>query len=194
MNRSRTSKMWMPALVAAALLFSLGCGIFDTREAESPVTSGTPWVPPTLPQLVFDNLESGLEDRNGANYYDSLSDAFTFIPLQADVDRLGSDVFADWTKAVEVAVTGVILGDATSIQVSFAKEQIRNDADFADFRVTYELIVTFTRGDTETFRGVAQLDLQRLSNGWHLIRWTDQEGVEGFSTWGYLRGISRSGT
>lgn len=186
--------MWMPALVAAALLFSLGCGIFDTREAESPVTSGTPWVPPTLPQLVFDNLESGLEDRNGANYYDSLSDAFTFIPLQADVDRLGSDVFADWTKAVEVAVTGVILGDATSIQVSFAKEQIRNDADFADFRVTYELIVTFTRGDTETFRGVAQLDLQRLSNGWHLIRWTDQEGVEGFSTWGYLRGISRSGT
>ncbi len=183
----------MTAGVTGALLCALGCGIFDTREAETPGSGGTPWVSPTLPQLVFDNLESGLEFRTIGNYEKSLGDAFTFIPLPSDVDRLGPDVFANWTKAVEVEVTQVILTDATAVQVSFTKEQIRNDADFADFRVAYELIVTFTRGETETFKGVAQFDMQRLPSGWHLIRWTEQEGVEGFATWGYLKGISRGG-
>jgi hypothetical protein len=154
-------------LVAFLLAASVGCGIFEPRDANPPGSEGTPWVSPTLPAQVFLNLESGLEDLTGVNYEKSLGDAFTFIPLQSDVDRLGAAAFADWTKTVEV--------------------------DFADFRAPYELIVTYTRGDIDTLKAVAQFDMQRLGQGWSLIRWTDQEGAEGFATWGYLRGTTRGG-
>ena len=181
-------------LVAFLLAASAGCGIFEPRDANPPGSEGTPWVSPTLPAQVFLNLESGLEDLTGVNYEKSLGDAFTFIPLQSDVDRLGAAAFADWTKTVEVEVTQKILGDATKVAVSFINpEQIRNEADFADFRAPYELIVTYTRGDVDTLKAVAQFDMQRLGQGWSLIRWTDQEGVEGFATWGYLRGTTRGG-
>ena len=181
-------------LVAFLLAASVGCGVFEPREAETPGTGGTPWVSPQVPSQVFLNLESGLEDLTGVNYEKSLGDAFTFIPLPTDLDALGEAAFANWTKAVEVDVTQKILADATKLTVSFINpQQIRNEADFADFRAPYELIVTHTRGEVDTFKAVAQFDMQRLGQGWSLIRWTDQEGVEGFSTWGYLRGTTRGG-
>jgi hypothetical protein len=179
-------------VIAVPLVALLGCDIFDTRDAEVPGTGGTPWVPPTLPAQVFINLESGLEDLTGANYEKSLGDAFTFVPLAADVDKLGADIYADWTKTVEVDVTDRILNDAQSVGVVFIKTQIRDEADFADFRVTYTLDVTYTNGDSETFKGVAQFDMQRIAGNWRLIKWTDQEGIEGFATWGYLRGVTRT--
>jgi hypothetical protein len=182
----------LAAAVAASLVVLVGCGIFDTRNAETPGSGGTPWVPPTLPAQVFINLESGLEDLTGANYEKSLADVFTFIPLAADVDKLGPDVFAGWTKTVEVGVTEVILNDSKSVAVEFIRTQIRDEADFADFRVNYQLVVTYTRGETETFKGVAQFDMQRIGGNWQLIRWTDQQGIEGFATWGYLRGVTRN--
>ena len=178
--------------VTCLLLILVGCSVFEPREAEPPGSGGTPFLPPDFPATVFSNMESGLEDLTGVNYEKSLGDAFTFIPLPSDVDKLGSEVFRDWIKAVELEVTDKILGDATTLQVAFINpEQIRDEADFADFRAPYELTITWTSGATETFKGVAQFDMQRLGQGWHLIRWTDQEGVEGFATWGYLRGSTR---
>lgn len=182
-------------LVLAGLLPAcLGCDIFDTREAEAPGTGGTPWVPPTLPAQSFLNIESGLEDLTGANYEKSLADIFTFAPLPADVDKLGPEVFEGWTKTVEVDVTATILNDATSLDATFIKTQIRDEADYAEFRVTYTLDVVWSWGESETFKGVAQFDFLRVAGNWQLVKWTDQEGIEGFATWGYLRGITRNPT
>jgi len=186
-----TRKIPWPVLVAVPLFFSLGCDIFAARDAETPSTSGTEWLPPDLPDKVFSNLTSGLEGLTGANYEKSLGDAFAFIPLPADVDKLDPCNFEGWGKTVEVEVTQAILTDASAIAVSFVRQIIRNESDFVDYRVTYELTIDYKRGGSETFKGVAQFDMQRLGQGWHLIRWTDQEGIEGFATWGYLRGETR---
>lgn len=190
----RLDKFLREAIVIGASLSTLvGCGIFDTREAEAPGTGGTPWVPPTTPAQVFVNLESGLEDLTGANYEKSLDDEFTFVPLQADVDKLGPDVYRDWTKAVEMDVTERILSDAQSVGVDFLeKRQIRDEADYAEFRVTCQIAVRYANGDEETFRERAQFDMKRVAGNWRLVKWTDQEGIEGFATWGYLRGITRN--
>ena len=183
---------WPSLVVALLVIATVGCSIFDPREAEIPGSSGTPFIAPVVPSLVFSNMKSGLEDLTGVNYEKSLGDTFTFIPLPADVDRLGPEVFQSWTKVVEMEVTNKILADATLLFVSFINpEQIRDEADFADFRAPYELTVTYRRGDTEVFNGVAQFDMERLGGNWHLIRWTDQDGVEGFATWGVLRGLTR---
>jgi hypothetical protein len=188
----RKGLLFMPVMAVLLALLSLGCSIFEPRDAETPGSEGTPFIAPDVPSLVFSNMKSGLEDLTGVNYEKSLGDAFTFIPLPADEDALGPEVYQDWTKAVEMNVTNRILADASNLLVSFINpEQIRDEADFADFRAPYELTVTYSSGDTETFKGVAQFDMQRLGGNWYLIRWTDQEGVEGFATWGYLRGLTR---
>ena len=179
------------ALAMPALFLCLGCGIFDTREAEQPGTETTPWVQPDLPDKVFINLTNGLKDLTGVNYEKSLGDEFVFIPLPSDVDKLGACAFDGWNKTVEADVTQQYLTEASAVAVSFVRTIIRDEADFVDYRVAYELTLTYKRGGSETFKGVAQFDMQRLGNGWHLIRWTDQEGVEGFATWGYLRGETR---
>ncbi len=188
----RISKINWPGLVAALLIVTtVGCSIFDPREAEEPGSSGTPFIAPDVPSLVFSNLKSGLEDLTGVNYEKSLGDEFTFIPLPSDASQLPG-AFDNWTKSVEMEVTNKILADATLLLVSFINpEQIRDEADFADFRAPYELTLTYSSGDTEVFKGVAQFDMQRLGGNWHLIRWTDQEGIEGFATWGFLRGTTR---
>jgi hypothetical protein len=184
-------KIIWSVFAAAPLFFSLGCDIFATRDAETPGTSGTQWFVPDLPDKVFINLINGLKDLTGENYEKSLGDAFVFIPLPADVDKLGSCPFEGWVKTVEAEVTRAILAEASAVEVSFVRQIIRNESDFVDYRVIYELTITYKRGGSETFKGVAQFDMQRLGNGWHLIRWTDQEGIEGFATWGYLRGETR---
>lgn len=190
---SRTRMFNWPALVVAIVIVTTtGCSIFEPREAEIPGSSGTPFIAPDVPSLVFSNMKSGLEDLTGVNYEKSLGDEFTFIPLPSDVDKLGPEVFQDWTKEVEMEVTTRVLADASLLLVSYINpEQIRDEADFADFRAPYELTVTYSSGLTEVFKGVAQFDMQRLGGNWHLIRWTDQEGVEGYATWGYLRGTTR---
>jgi len=183
---------WSFLGVVVLALSGLGCDLFDTREAETPGSEGTPFIVPDVPALVFANMETGLEDLTGVNYEKSLGNAFTFIPLPSDVDALPPGTFDDWTKTVEMEVTQEILADATALKASFINpKQIRDEADFADFRAPYELMITQTAGDTVIYKGVAQFDMQRLGQGWHLIRWTDQEGVGGFATWGRLRGETR---
>ncbi len=38
---------------------------------------------------------------------------------------------------------------------------------------------------------VAEFDMVKVSSGWQLIEWRDIEFVEGFATWGFLRGTNR---
>lgn len=189
---SRIKMINWPSLAAALLIVTtVGCSIFEPRQAEPPGSEGTPFIPPDVPSLVFSNMKSGLEDLTGVNYEKSLGDEFTFIPLPKDAGQFPG-AFDNWTKAVEMEVTNKILADATLLLVAYINpEQIRDEADFADFRAPYELTLTYSSGDTEVFKGVAQFDMQRLGGNWHLIRWTDQEGIEGFATWGYLRGTTR---
>ncbi|MEJ2722168.1 MAG: hypothetical protein P8181_13665, partial [bacterium] len=114
------------------LLAAFGCSIFDTRDPEPPGEGTTPWEPPTVPAIVFTNMKKGLEDLTGVNYEKSLAETFTFVPMIGDVDKLGPEVFEDWTKGVEVDVTQRILEEAAEVSVSFIRpEQILYQVPFA---------------------------------------------------------------
>ncbi|UCG52634.1 MAG: hypothetical protein JSW58_03540 [Candidatus Latescibacterota bacterium] len=191
MNKSRISSRRAIG-VALTLLLCTGCGIFETRDPEPPGGDTTPWNPPTVPSIVFINMENGLEDGTGVNYEKSLADDFTFVAMPGDKDKLGEGVYQNWTKEVEVGVTQQILAAASAIQVSFLNpEQKVDDDPFATFEAPYEFEITDTQNQKTTYKGKARFEMQRLSQGWHLIKWEDLEGVEGFATWGYLRGTTR---
>jgi hypothetical protein len=51
------------------------------------------------------------------------------------------------------------------------------------------VVNTATPTDTTRYVGVAQFDVENEGGNWRLTFWNDIETVDGFSTWGYLRGI-----
>ena len=183
------------AVLAAVLLLVVcsGC-LFETRPAGDPGENPPTWVPPDNPAVVFANLTTGLEDRTGVNYTRSLEAGFSFSPLLEDsLEQSLQGQFDDWDRAVEEDVTNRLVSDADSIGVTFSQSFEISEADFARFRVEYELIVVASAdGSRKTYKGVAELDTIRGSRGWELSHWRDTEKVAGFSTWGFLRGSLRT--
>ncbi len=184
------SDLWRGVVVAGVCLVT-GC-LFDTRDAQDPATGST-WQVPTVPQRVFLNMESGLEDLSGVNYTRSLHDNFTFVPLPEDAaNPTLAGKFDNWTRAVEEDVVNRMVSESSSIEVSFTNRlQIRDQNPFADFQADYLLILFSNSLPVDTARGKAQFDMQDGSKGWQLTRWEDIERVSGFATWGFLRGSLR---
>ena len=173
-----------------------GC-LFDTRDATPPGDGepGSTWVTPDLPDKVFLNMDSGLEDLTGTNYDRSLHPTFTFEPLPEDKNNPSlAGQFDDWTVSVEKQVVQKMLSDARDIEVRFiTPQQISSSGTTAEFQSDYEL-TTIDKGappDTVSYKGRAQFDFQLGGTGWQITRWEDLERVSGFATWGFLRGSLR---
>lgn len=179
-------------LVAAS---AVGCGIFDTRDAEPPGDTSTGKVPWTLPNdasQVLSNLKSGLENLDGENYNRSLRDDFDFVPLLDDEVDLGTEAFANWTADLEKDVVDFMVSGPDTIQVDFNAEIIINEIDQVRFRCDYVLrIVTNSPRVENVYRGVAELDIRGGSGQWGLELWREIEPVGSFTTWGYHRGEIR---
>ena len=182
-------------LVALAIIgLASGCSVFDVRDAEAPGGEGSNWQVPDVPQAVFVNMQTGLEDLTGVNYTRSLNDPFTFVPLQEDLQNPSlAGKFVDWTIEVETQVTERLVAESSAIAVIFTNiTQIRDQSPFADFQADYELKVTSTAtGQEIIYKAKAQFDMQEGSKGWQLVRWVDIERVSGFASWGFLRGSLR---
>lgn len=191
---NKKSKYLMTALVLA-LFFAVAPGcVFEPRDAEAPGTdSGSTWEPANVPSKVFINLRTGVEDLTGANYERSLNPNFTFIPTPEDENQLGKEVFENWDVDVEKQVLQKTLGDASIAEVSFVNpSNLLGTSTTATFKSPYILKLTnATTGDVNEFQGVAEYDMVKVSSGWQLLQWRDIEFVEGFATWGFLRGNNR---
>jgi len=161
------------------------------RDAESPGGEGSTWEPPDVPTKVFSNLETGLEDLTGVNYERSLHPNFTFKPLPEDESQFPPDVFANWSVDDEKDALQKLLAGSAVISVRFiTPTQTEGSATTARFRAPYELEATDKQVPPEktTYKGTAHFDFERTGSGWQLVGWEDIERVEGFATWGFLRG------
>lgn len=181
-----------PVVLALAALAAVSGCIFDTREPNDPGETPSSWIVPTVPSRVFQNLESGLEERNGTNYIRSLHEAFTFVPHPTDEQALPGK-YAGWTADTETQVVNRIVAEASRIEVRFSHtQQITDQSTFAEFRSDYELItVNAVTAEADTFRGFAEYDMVNGSKGWQMSKWDDLETVGGYPTWGRLRGEVR---
>jgi len=194
MKKLATGLMLVTMLLGA--LAPAGC-IFDTRDPAPPEDDSGDTVILDSPQKVFLALEQSLANQKDANYERATSTAFLFSPTLADsLDQnfLGTGVYDNWNKDVEMDVLGLLLSDTDETVVDFGDPSvlIQNNT-FVRFGVTYRLDVveTATPTDTTTYKGVAQIDVRLESGNWRMTFWNEVETVEGASTWGFLRGILR---
>ncbi len=195
MKAARRILTWM--LTYAMLLQTPACQ-FDTRDAQEPITgSDCPVVSLDTPVQAFVAIEKSLEEcKQDANYERAISANFVFSPTLTDsLDQnfIGTGVYDNWTKPVEMDVVRLLLSDAQKINVSFTPSVLINKNTFVRYRVDYTLDVIPAASPTDTthYAGVAEFDVRNEGGNWRVTFWNEVETVAGFSTWGFLKGILR---
>jgi hypothetical protein len=183
------------AMLLLALVCTAPACLFDTRSDEvQPPDLGGNTVTLDDPSKVFVAISESFKAMQDANYERAISDRFIFSPtLQDSLDQnfIATGVYDNWNKPKELAALGLLLGDSQAISVVFNPSTEINQTTFVRFRVGYDLRVVsrVLPPDTVSYRGVAYFDVRRESGNWRLTYWDEIEGVDGFSSWGYLRGI-----
>ncbi len=176
------------------VLSTSGC-LFDAREADPPGSAGAPSVTLDAPQKVFVAMETSFEKDNDVDYERALSDGFLFSPLQDDsLDQtlIGTDVYVDWTKDVELDVLRLLQSES-NLAVTFEVTALINENTFVRWKAFYVLSVisSATPPDTTVYSGTSQIDVRNEGGNWRMTYWKDISAELGFRTWGYLRGITR---
>lgn len=187
----------LAAFIGALLLFALaasGC-LFDTRDAEPPLVGGIT-VTFDQPQKVFTGMRVGLEDeKNFSNFERAIGDDYFFSPLPQDSLNptfLGSPVFANWTRQVEIDAADLLQSEADTIEVEFTPAELVSQNTFVKYDTQYNLrVVRKANGQSTTYRGKAYIGVRRIGGVWQVVYWDEYEPDETADSWGFLRGTLR---
>jgi hypothetical protein len=173
------------ALIPALLLLLTGCGLFDTRTPENPITAGSNFESPTTPTIVLRNLENALEASNAGDYRRCFSDtsqglpSFSFIPSNQGIAAAPS-TFNSWGIIQEEQYIRNVfseLQDGQHCSVSFNPSNITQPivGDSVQFTATYIASFPHTRAGAERdVEGSLQFTLRKSQqNQWYIISWRD---------------------
>src|SRR2546429_603352 len=147
----------IPSILLAALF--TGCGLFDTRTPENPISSGSAFENPTSPTIVLRNLENALNYANANDYRRCFSDTSNGLPsfaFQPSIQVLSAapTKFADWTiKQEEQYIRSIFaeLQNGAVCSLSFSPQDVTEVpiADSVQFTANYSVHFPHTRTGAE---------------------------------------------
>jgi hypothetical protein len=190
-------------IVVIGIMLCLGvvsCNLFETRTPDEPSEQSSNYIPPTTPELVFQNMVNAFHDMNYVNYLNSFADTvssdfvFTFEPTQQARNRY-YDSFNEWTKLSEQKYFTALqskLQTGASLTLEFltlTQQGIASDS--IQYEATYRLTVPHIQSNIPTqVQGSAQFFLvaDRKRN-WVIRRWDDFAQNQNDSTWSDLKGL-----
>jgi hypothetical protein len=184
---------------AFLLLTASACGIFDTRDPESPSQLSSSFVPPTDPPLVFQNMVGAFQDRNVLNYLRCFSDSSGGLPSyrfdpEPQTRLKYSAVFSVWNRQSEQqyfeAMKAQLDVGATMTLKFLTLTPQSLGPDSAQYEAQYELAIPHTRASVPhiaTGRALFSLASDRSRN-WAVVRWTDLALKAGDFTWSDFKG------
>lgn len=193
-----TARVRTAFLAPLLLVLASGCDLFATRQPIVESAEQSLWTPPTEPEIVVTNLELAFEIGNFNDYQRALTEDFTFRPDNSDVVQLdleypGQDVFADWTREVEVATAQTIWNAADSVFVDFT--QFDDDLGQTVRLLKYDYVLTLrTAGQEDSiWEGQAWFTTVQQPNGeWLIQDWEDVASSASRESWGRLKGRNRT--
>lgn len=187
-------------MLAVCALLS-GC-IFTPREPDGPPEGGpTAWETPITTLIVLQNLTAALEGENPNNYMECFTEDYAFHVDPQDSLDAGQEAeqrYANWTRADEEHAASRLFGDAQEISVAFTTVTQPDETQPETSRQEdYTLTVVYQSGShinqEVTYKGRATLWMRRSDSGrWAIFRWVDRRIVQGYATWGVLRGDNRN--
>lgn len=179
------------ALYISAALYS--CGL---RDAETPVTSRTTFIPPTSPDLVIVNLQYSIIEKDLNNYMQCFVDTnynprrYTYVPDVAS--QIQYPIFQFWKIQNEKTYYTSLLSltpPAATSNLFFSNSTLNSFADTAFYDADYLLRVDHQKTNVaKTLKGKIRLILSADSrNLWSIHRWIDIKSGNTDTTWSVLR-------
>jgi len=165
-----------------------GCGIFETRDPEVPVTIRSTYFPPTSADLVIDNLTYAIEEKNSENYSKCVSDmSFQYVPDSRSAQIY--EVFASWDKSAEKRYLDNLIArtdpNSTS-QLFLSNERLRQiSSDSAIFQADYIFVFQhINAGTPKSGKGNLLISLATDNDDlFYMRKWEDFRQNDTDFTW-----------
>ena len=173
-----------PLLIAACVI--MGCGLFGTREPESPTGKSNIWTPPANPQEVLKNISESFSQKDGILYMKSFAQAdnsdsgFTFIPDYTS-SIYDPTIFEDWKYTEEESFIFSLfapsfLPSESTATIQFIPESEPPGEICATYYESYNISLHHTNESMDrTYSGRAEISFTRDYTGyWVISKWVDE--------------------
>lgn len=171
------------------MLYLNGCGIFETRDTQPPVTIRSTYIPPTSPEIVIDNLSFSILEKNSENYFKCLSpENFRYIP-DSKSQLIYGQIFDAWNQQAEKRYLDNLISQTnpTSSSVLFVdNERITHiSSDSAIFQADYIFVFQHQKvGVPVSSKGNVNITIATDANDLFYIRkWEDFRQNDTDFTW-----------
>lgn len=188
-----------PSIVSCVVLLSAaGCGLFEPRDPEEPVSVRSTYTPPTEPAMVLANMAAALRELNSVNYLRCLSDTSTggsyqFVPTPAAAGIYS--VFSTWDRTSEEGWflnARSRLSSGSTMNVVFSTPVAQGvQPDSVTYDVPYDLSVPHGQAGLAqqvVGRSLLTLVLDRRTGLWSIRRWQDVALSSSDPTWSDVKG------
>ena len=179
-------------LLSVVLIFA-ACNLFEPREADSPDKPVLWNAFPTTPGKCLENLVLAYQHREYVYQYGTIfTNEFEFWFDKHDVTDFSLPIFwikQDETEMLINAYQQTGLNQEINLTLSpIPNQPDSNQANRAWVNRYYHLTVNHNQQNLNTeFSGIAQIQLERGSDGfWRISRWDDLRD-QGFWTWGRMK-------
>lgn len=181
------------------LVLGAGCNLFEPRDPEAPSQTSDSFIPATDPDVVIENLQNAIAQKNSVNYIRCFADPsrtsrpFQFSPSPDAGSRYAS-VFAYWTVEQEKTYFQNLVARTTGKANAFSNLLLTHRVVTltADSAIqSYDYTLTFEHTDP-SFPTVATGNLQFVlgldnNNAWVIYRWSDFKTTSDV-TWSHFKG------
>lgn len=186
------------------IIFSItiaGCGLFETRTPEEPITKKSNFEPPFTPSTALQNFINSISEKNLEDYIKCLSDTasgdtkmFEFNPSQEAVTRYQS-LFNNWDLQNEKRYFTLLMNAvfSDSMPTLTLSNKAKFDVMYSDSAIlTTDYFVHFPHNNLKNISsaaGTLQLLFARRQSGWWSIqRWIDtKKQGDTTETWSILK-------
>lgn len=175
------------------IAIAAGCGLFDTRNPQEPVTVRSTYEPPTTPLTVISNLTYSIEEKNSTNYINCLSpDLYLYVPDSKSLSLYGQ-IFQNWTINSEKFYFENLISQTNANASSnlFLSNSSLNQVTPDSATYSAEYIIVFQHNKTnvpKSAEGNVRLTLKAdLSNFFYIEKWEDYRQNDTDFTWSELK-------
>lgn len=178
-------------LLTSALI--AGCGIFETRTPEVPVTVRSTYVPPTTPDLLITNLKYSILEKNTDNYIKCInSGRYVYVP-DSKSQQIYGIIFQNWNQASERNYLTNLISQTNASATSTLFLDNPNTTVIAPDSVIYkaDYIIVFQHNRSNIPKsavGNFTLTLRSDENNlFYINRWEDYRKHDTDFTWSELK-------
>ncbi len=169
------------------------CGLFETRDPETPETIRSTYLPPTTAQTVIDNISYSIQEKNSENYSKCLSQfSYQYIPDSRSLLLYGQ-IFSDWNQQDEKKYLDnlILETDFNSTSVLFPSNQRLSQItpDSAIYRADYTIVFQHRRLNLpKSAKGNLSITISTDSDDlFYIKKWEDFRQNDTDFTWSELK-------